>query len=178
MGTHPIFESDFDCLTDKMAKGKKGKNEDEEFDRIEAEMAKKKAAQAVPNPSSVSDFPTMEEPKKKGKKGKKKGFLADLEDELENPELVKELEAAEIEPVLSKSQLKKTEKKPKETSGCGHQQYVGRRRTRRSGRKTGTHTRTQSETTKESGEEGKERETILCRYASLGRRGRSGRRTS
>merc|ERR1739838_311778 len=25
MGTHPIFESDFDCLTDKMAKAKKGK---------------------------------------------------------------------------------------------------------------------------------------------------------
>merc|ERR1712242_116897 len=26
MGTHPIFESDFDCLTVRMAKAKKGKN--------------------------------------------------------------------------------------------------------------------------------------------------------
>merc|ERR1712233_37162 len=118
MGTHPIFESDFGCLTDKMAKGKKGKNEDEEFDRIEAELAKKKAAQAVPNPSSVNEFPTMEEPKKKGKKGKKKGFLADLEDELENPELVKELEAAEIEPVLSKSQLKKQKRNQKKQAAA------------------------------------------------------------
>merc|ERR1712233_92869 len=73
MGTHPIFESDFDCLTDKMAKGKKGK---------------------------------------------KKGFLADLEDELENPELVKELEAAEIEPVLSKSQLKKQKRNQKKQAAA------------------------------------------------------------
>ena len=39
--------------------------------------------------------------------------MADLEDELENPELVKELEAAEIEPVLSKSQLKKQKRNQK-----------------------------------------------------------------
>merc|ERR1712048_1543365 len=114
MGTHPIFESDFDCLTEsEMAKGRKGKNnDDEEFDRIEAEMAAKKAAAAadkpIPDPASVSDFPSMESQSKKSKKkAKKNSLFADLENELDNPELVKKLEEADIEPVLSKSQQKK-----------------------------------------------------------------------
>merc|ERR1712050_557246 len=117
MGTHPIFESDFDCLTEsEMAKGKKGKkgknNDDEEFDRIEAEMAAKKAAAAadkpIPDPASVSEFPSMDaQSKKSKKKAKKNSIFADLENELDNPELVKKLEEADIEPVLSKSQQKK-----------------------------------------------------------------------
>lgn len=101
-----------------MAKGKKGKkgknNDDEEFDRIEAEMAKKKAESTPtppPNPESLTDFPNAEESKKKGSKKKGKGgkssFFADLETEMENPELVKELEDADIAAPLSKSQLKK-----------------------------------------------------------------------
>merc|ERR1712050_783059 len=116
MGTHPIFESDFDCLTEsEMAKGKKGKkggknNEDEEFDRIEKEMAQKKAAagKQIPDPASVSEFPSMDaQSKKSKKKAKKNSIFADLENELDNPELVKKLEEADIEPVLSKSQRKK-----------------------------------------------------------------------
>merc|ERR1712050_95823 len=115
MGTHPIFESDFDCLTEsEMAKGKKGKkggknNEDEEFDRIEKEMAQKKAAagKQIPDPASVSEFPSMDaQSKKSKKKAKKNSIFADLENELDNPEL-KKLEEADIEPVLSKSQQKK-----------------------------------------------------------------------
>merc|ERR1712227_318346 len=121
MGTHPIFESDFDCLTEvemaKGKKGKKGKNEDDEFDRIEKEMAAKKAAAQIPNPESVNDFPTMDAPAKKGgkKKNKKQSFFADLEEELDNPDLVKELEEKDVEPVLSKSQLKKQKKKSEKT---------------------------------------------------------------
>merc|ERR1711868_18588 len=121
MGTHPIFESDFDCLTEvemaKGKKGKKGKNEDDEFDRIEKEMEAKKAAAQIPNPESVNDFPTMDAPAKKGgkKKNKKQSFFADLEEELDNPDLVKELEEKDVEPVLSKSQLKKQKKESEKT---------------------------------------------------------------
>merc|ERR1712227_1168076 len=103
MGTHPIFESDFDCLTEiEMAKGEK-------------EMAAKKAAAQIPNPESVNDFPTMDAPAKKGgkKKNKKQSFFADLEEELDNPDLVKELEEKDVEPVLSKSQLKKQKRNQK-----------------------------------------------------------------
>merc|ERR1712050_37503 len=42
-----------------------------------------------------------------GKKAKKNSLFADLENELDNPELVKKLEEADIAPVLSKSQQKK-----------------------------------------------------------------------
>merc|ERR1712048_381326 len=94
MGTHPIFESDFDCLTEsEMAKGKR---------------AAAAADKPIPDPASVSDFPSMESQSKKSKKkAKKNSLFADLENELDNPELVKKLEEADIEPVLSKSQQKK-----------------------------------------------------------------------
>ena len=74
-----------------------------------------------PNPASVSDFPNIDSaPPKKGKKGKKGkgGFFADLEDELNDPEKVKELEAADIEPVLSKSQLKKQKRNQKKQAAA------------------------------------------------------------
>lgn len=44
---------------------------------------------------------------------KKQSFFADLEEELDNPDLVKELEEKDVEPVLSKSQLKKQKRNQK-----------------------------------------------------------------
>merc|ERR1712158_164013 len=69
-------------------------------------MAQKKAAagKQIPDPASVSEFPSMDA---QSKKSKKNSIFADLENELDNPELVKKLEEADIEPVLSKSQQKK-----------------------------------------------------------------------
>merc|ERR1712113_160977 len=104
MGTHPIFESDFDCLTDifRMAKGKKGKkskqDEDAEWDALEA---KKTAQAAEPKPAA--------EPKKgKGKKSKAAAFMADLEEELKDEDLVNKMASVSVEEGLSKSQLKGT----------------------------------------------------------------------
>merc|ERR1712110_341948 len=107
MGTHPIFESDFDCLTD-MAKGKKGKkgknvDEDAEWDALEKKQA---AAKETCLEDKMNDLSTgepqlsksqMKKNKRNQKKAAKAGF-ADLDDE---PEM-------EDEPRISNGSSKKS----------------------------------------------------------------------
>merc|ERR1711953_205787 len=104
MGTHPIFESDFDCLTD-MAKGKKGKkvDEDAEWDALEKKQA---AAKETGLEDKMNDLSTgepqlsksqMKKNKRNQKKAAKAGF-ADLDDE---PEM-------EDEPRISNGSSKKS----------------------------------------------------------------------
>merc|ERR1711953_1121138 len=104
MGTHPIFESDFDCLTD-MAKGKKGKkvDEDAEWDALEKKQA---AAKETGLEDKMNDLSTgepqlsksqMKKNKRNQKKAAKAGF-AELDDE---PEM-------EDEPRISNGSSKKS----------------------------------------------------------------------
>merc|ERR1712113_355062 len=107
MGTHPIFESDFDCLTD-MAKGKKGKkgknvDEDAEWDALEKKQA---AAKETGLEDKMNDLSTgepqlsksqMKKNKRNQRKAAKAGFV-DLDDE---PEM-------EDEPRISNGSSKKS----------------------------------------------------------------------
>merc|ERR1712227_917330 len=91
----------------RMAKGKKGKkskqDEDAEWDALEA---KKTAQAAEPKPAA--------EPKKgKGKKSKAAAFMADLEEELKDEDLVNKMASVSVEEGLSKSQLKKQKREQK-----------------------------------------------------------------
>merc|ERR1712179_652103 len=91
MGTHPIFESDFDCLTD-MAKGKKGKkgknDEDAQWDELEKKQANaQKDLEQKMGDLSTGEPQMSKSQMKKNKRNKKKaakGGFADLVDDDED----------------------------------------------------------------------------------------------
>merc|ERR1711917_144159 len=129
MGTHPIFESDFDCLTEWL-KARKVKSQNKTKMQSGTHLKprrplKQQNQNLLPNRKKVGNLSKFQDRailtlySGKGKKSKAAAFMADLEEELKDEDLVNKMASVSVEEGLSKSQLKKQKREQKKKAKGG-----------------------------------------------------------